>query len=69
MSAILSSFITCVKGRVKMVGDDLPRIHLSGKYALYSGLFWNVRKAAHHEKVELLHIEPAVHLENSRRVS
>lgn len=52
-----------------MVGVGLPCTHLSGKYALYCGLFWKVRKAAHHEKVELLHIEPAEHLENSRRVS
>ena len=52
-----------------MFGGGFPRTHLSGKYALYSGLFWKVRKAAHHEKVELLQIEPAEHLENSRRVS
>ena len=52
-----------------MFGGGFPRTHLSGKYALYSGLFWKVMKAAHHEKVELLQIDPAEHLENSRRVS
>ena len=69
MSGILWSCIICVKGSVKMFGGGFPCIHMSGKYALYSGLFWNVRKAAHHAKVELLQIEPAEHLENSRRVS